>query len=532
MNEPTRLRLLQAARLSRLTDESTSMDKQDGEAQRYADAYGHEIIHACADTDVSGDTDPWSRPALGPWLTDADKIAQYDGIVAAHVDRLSRSTVDFMRLLKWADDTCGKCPKDKVKPEHVKRIITTGEQGIDFSTPVGKLLGYIISWLGEQELAAIKRRTQATFAWLRDNAYLTGKPPWGYKITTKDNHKAIIPDPALMRDGKHVLAIIVDKFVDGCTLTEICEWLESEGIRPATGEQWQQTTISGLLHNPVLIGQLESKGQIVRDNDGQPLQRCTPVITVETWKRLQAKLDAMPKRKSTAPKSTAMLTGVLFCGKCYGPMYLLTSTRKHRNGKTYVSVYYRCHGKPRQPSQCKNMIRQAEIEELINNYMVEDYGDVPEFEFTIIQGDDHGEQLAEVGKAIAELTAERYIRRIVRDDYDDLMARYQAEYGRLSVEPSEPERRIPRLTGETVRDTWPRRSEEEKREYLRGQDFRFFFHRNEEREPILIIEHPPTDKVLASLAGIMDEEYQAAQQVYVDALTREAQERAKRTAAE
>src|SRR5215467_3720438 len=98
------MRLLQAARLSRLDDASTGLDKQDLDAQTYARLGGHEIIGTAADSDVSGDTDPWSRPQLGPWLTKTELVAQYDGIVASHVDRLARSTIHFMRLLQWADE--------------------------------------------------------------------------------------------------------------------------------------------------------------------------------------------------------------------------------------------------------------------------------------------------------------------------------------------------------------------------------------------------------------------------------------------
>src|SRR5260221_11083282 len=149
------MRLLQAARLSRMTDSTTSIDKQDQDATRYAGAYDHEVIATAADTDVSGDVSPWDRPELGPWLSEPEKISQYDGIVAAHVDRLSRSTIDFMKLIKWAED-------------HNKTLITIQPQ-VDFSTPTGHLIGYIISWLAEQELAAIKRRAQGAFTWVRDN---------------------------------------------------------------------------------------------------------------------------------------------------------------------------------------------------------------------------------------------------------------------------------------------------------------------------------------------------------------------------
>ncbi|WP_328743514.1 hypothetical protein OG436_34300 [Streptomyces caniferus] len=43
------------------------------------------------DWEVSGATDPVTRPRLGPWLR--DERGPYDGLVAAAVDRLGRNVV-------------------------------------------------------------------------------------------------------------------------------------------------------------------------------------------------------------------------------------------------------------------------------------------------------------------------------------------------------------------------------------------------------------------------------------------------------
>ena len=224
-----------------------------------------------ASTDVSGDTDPWSRPELGPWLSKPELIAQYDGIVASHVDRLARSTLHFMRLLRWAD-------------EHGKVIITTGEQGIDFSTPVGKLLGYIISWLGEQELAAIKRRSKATQKWLRDNQYLVGPVPFGYRAIPKGKHKTVEPDP----DRAPYVTGMAQRYLSGESLTTICQWLDAEGVKPPRGNMWSQKTVSQILRNPIITGCRKSR------DGGRTLLKVDPIIDLPTFKLLQDKLDNHP----------------------------------------------------------------------------------------------------------------------------------------------------------------------------------------------------------------------------------------------
>src|SRR6266581_845474 len=98
------MKLVQAARLSRLGDASTGLDKQDDAANRYAVIGGHEIIGTAADADVSGNTDPFKRPELGPWISDPKRIRTYDGIVAATLDRLGRNARHLARMRDWAED--------------------------------------------------------------------------------------------------------------------------------------------------------------------------------------------------------------------------------------------------------------------------------------------------------------------------------------------------------------------------------------------------------------------------------------------
>ncbi|MEU9488971.1 recombinase family protein [Streptomyces decoyicus] len=55
---------------------------------------GSHIIGCADDWEVSGATDPMTRPKLGPWLR--DERGPYDGLVAAAVDRLGRNVVDCL----------------------------------------------------------------------------------------------------------------------------------------------------------------------------------------------------------------------------------------------------------------------------------------------------------------------------------------------------------------------------------------------------------------------------------------------------
>ena len=76
------MRLLSVIRLSVDTDESTSPERQRAKNQAYADLNDHTIIGEAQDLDVSArKVDPWKRPGLGPWLNDAGRRAEWDGLI-------------------------------------------------------------------------------------------------------------------------------------------------------------------------------------------------------------------------------------------------------------------------------------------------------------------------------------------------------------------------------------------------------------------------------------------------------------------
>ena len=102
-----KMRLLLAARLSRLSangEQGLGIDTPDERATEWSAREGHEIIAVTADT-KSGTVAPWDRPKLRPWVTDPEKMALYDGILAYRNDRLSRGCWDDeARIRMWAKD--------------------------------------------------------------------------------------------------------------------------------------------------------------------------------------------------------------------------------------------------------------------------------------------------------------------------------------------------------------------------------------------------------------------------------------------
>lgn len=450
------MRLLHAARLSRLGDASTGLDKQDSAAVRYADGFGHQIVAVAADTDVSGSTRPQDRPKLGPWLTNPALMAQYDGIVASHLDRLGRNVRHLTELYEWAE-------------QNNKTIITV-EPNIDWSNDVGKLIWGIMSWLAEQELKAITRRSVDTQAYLIEGGYLVGAVPYGFRAVPvpgsnprgKEDHKTLEPDPDLV----HVLEGMVSRAIEGKSLVEICKWLDKTA--PTThGEIWHPRSVRHILRNEALIGR---RNQSVEDKaTGKTVKgvlKFKGVIDVATWKSLQAALDARSFTKGAVSEAPSMLTGSLFCAKCGRVMHRkLRTVQRKRTNDSYVIASYRCSGTAREPSTCKNMVSLPDlhsfVDELFTTYALANAQIV---QTVLTPGNGHQDELEQNARDVAELD-------IDSDDYMEKLQAYMVERKRLQALPAEPDRIEQRPIG-VVRDRWLTLKEADKRQLLMDSGIR------------------------------------------------------------
>ena len=94
------LRVLLAVRLSSLTDETTSPDRQRTVTVGHAERQGWVVIGTAEDLDVSASTvAPLDRPRLGPWPREPG-CHEWDVVVFWPADRAVRSMADMFALNK------------------------------------------------------------------------------------------------------------------------------------------------------------------------------------------------------------------------------------------------------------------------------------------------------------------------------------------------------------------------------------------------------------------------------------------------
>jgi site-specific DNA recombinase len=155
------MRVLGRLRLSRSTEESTSIERQRELIQSWTDSNGHTLVGFAEDIDVSGSIDPFETPQLGRWLN--NRAPDFDVICAWTLDKLGRNAIQLNKLFGWCLD-------------HDKTVVSCRE-AIDLSTPVGRLIANVIAFLAEGELEAIRERQRSSRNKLRELGRWPGGKP-------------------------------------------------------------------------------------------------------------------------------------------------------------------------------------------------------------------------------------------------------------------------------------------------------------------------------------------------------------------
>jgi hypothetical protein len=142
MTTPNRLRLVSVGRKSRKGDQGTQFDRQDTRNIERAERDGHAIIRTTHDV-VSSQTMPWQRKNLKEWMTDAAKLASYDGILV-ETDRVARCDDEGWHDIEgWCFDHDKRSSQLRVPSSHHVTTLTV-ISGLGLSVgrePTGKMSG-------------------------------------------------------------------------------------------------------------------------------------------------------------------------------------------------------------------------------------------------------------------------------------------------------------------------------------------------------------------------------------------------------
>lgn len=452
----TTLRVLGRIRLSRETgEEGTSVERQRESVEQWSAMHGHTVVGWAVDTGVSGSVDPFEAPELGPWLHGA-KLSEWDALVAYRLDRLSRRVIPLNRLFGFIQ-------------ENGKTLASVSES-LDLSTWIGRLVANVIAGVAEGELEAIRERNIGSQKKVRElGRWHGGQTPYGYTAVQHPDGWYLEPDPA---ESQVVREQILPRVLNRQSAYSIATALNDAAVPTRKGRPWNAAVIRMLIKGRPLLGQLEHRGRVVTDEDGLPLQRADPILSVDEHLRVVEALSSRAVRNSN--RKSNPLGGVLFCFVCQSPMYLSI-----RAGRSYD--YYRCaRGK-----QCESLlIRSDEVDELVEDHLLQEIGELERRDRVFIPGSDHAASLASVRAAIETARRERDLGLYEGDDegYFSRLERLTVRRKELELLPTSNPGFEWRGLGETYGQAWRRMKAVERRSLLVNSGIRLLISQTEGKQ--------------------------------------------------
>ncbi|AHM55919.1 resolvase YokA [Peptoclostridium acidaminophilum DSM 3953] len=380
-----------------------SLDGQKSNLRRFADREEMEIVNIYEDAGKSGKSIE-GRPAFKQMLLDIENGLEIDYVLVYKLSRFGRNAADILNSL-----------------EHIQSFgvnLICIEEGIDSSQTSGKLLISVLSAVAEIERENIIEQTMnGRKEKARQGGWNGGFAPYGYFL--KDKQLFIQENEA------DAVRIIFDKFANtNMGFTKIAKYLNLQGIEKisrANGSltQWSTHFVRMIIDNPVYCGKIafgrrareKVKGtkneykQTPQENYILAEGQHEAIISEELWNM------AHEKRELTGVKSPSkigrdrahLLSGILKCPKCGGPMYTNKHAWTNKDG-TYREIYYYVCSKARaeRGKSCDYTatLKKTDIEPLVIEAIRE-----------LIQNQDFaGEIKSRIGKEIDTSTLNRELK--------------------------------------------------------------------------------------------------------------------------
>ena len=249
------------------------------------------------------------RPALKRLLADIEE-GRVDVVVVYKIDRLSRSLMDFARLVEVFDRN------------GVTFVSVT--QSFNTTTSMGRLTLNVLLSFAQFEREVIGERIRDKFAASRKRGmWMGGSVPLGYAVRDR---KLVVEDidAALVRD-------IFERFVELGSTTKLARALAAEGVTTRRGKPLDKLFLHRLLRNRVYIGDAVHKGTAYPGEHAAIVDRTL-------WDRVEGILRENPRTRAghTRAETPALLKGLLF-GPTGAAMSPTHTRRRNRVYRYYVS---------------------------------------------------------------------------------------------------------------------------------------------------------------------------------------------------
>jgi len=292
------------------------------------------------------------RPALQKLLQDV-RDGLVDCVMVYKVDRLTRSLLDFARIMEVLD-------------KHGVSFVSVTQQ-FNTTSSLGRLtLNILLSFAQfEREMIAERTRDKMSAA-RRKGRWIGGIPMLGYDISERGGALVVNENEAarvraifnLYLEHGSLIPVVQELNRRGWRMKE---WTTRKG-RLAGGGPFTKNRLYNLLTNRVYVGKIEFGGEVY---DGEH----EAILDPEVWQRVQDRLhfNGRTGGRQVRNKYGAVLKGILRCASCdAGMVHTYTQKTPHKLYRYYVCVNAHQKGYNQCPTRSVSApaIEQAVIEQI------------------------------------------------------------------------------------------------------------------------------------------------------------------------
>ena len=332
--------------------EFNSLQNQEESCKAYilSQAFNNwEYVKTYSDGGISGGT--MERPGLQALLNDI-REGHIQVVVVYKVDRLSRSIIDFHKMMQEFD---------KYGCNFVS--IT---QSFDTSNSMGKLtLNMLLSFAQFEREVSAERVRDKIAASKAKGLWMGGTPPIGYDAKERQ---------LIVNEGEaQLVRLIFQKYIETENMFAVADYLNSQGIctkkwvarrskREHGGGPFYKSNIQRILTNPLYIGKIAHYAQN-KIYDGKH----EGIVSRDLWDKVQELIRRRindPNAFSHYKCHKTVLAGKLYDDK--GQFFRLTSSKKQ--GKKFLYYYNGVGGHYLPVEQLDrfvlNMLKQADFDDI------------------------------------------------------------------------------------------------------------------------------------------------------------------------
>jgi DNA invertase Pin-like site-specific DNA recombinase len=245
------------------------------------------------------------RPALRRLLADIE-AGLVDVIVVYKIDRLSRSLMDFAKLV------------ETMEAHRVTFVSVT--QSFNTTTSMGRLTLNILLSFAQFEREVIGERIRDKVAASKARGmWMGGKVPLGYDVA---NRKLVINEAEAVRVRR-----VFELFVDTGSGVETVRRLQAEGIAAKSGRPLNKGDVYKILNLRTYIGEVTHKGNVYRGEH-------EAIVPRELWERAHTILQVSPRQRAARNRkhAPALLKGLIYGvdGRALSPTHCRKGGRLYR----------------------------------------------------------------------------------------------------------------------------------------------------------------------------------------------------------